>query len=163
MKFVGKFVRESFTRDGKREITFTCDTPLLLDETKNYAVDIKEKKPKRSEEQNRLFWELVGQICLKQDGDRRHEKELYIQLLKMSGAKYRTLLCLNEAVSDIENADGIRGVDILKRNGKYSVINVYFGSSKFDTAEMAQLIDTTLNYAYEVGVDDMNYWKGQLK
>ena len=45
----------------------------------------------------------------------------------------------------------------------YDTIWAFYGSSTFDTKEMSDLIETTLKYAEEVGVPDVNsYWKGLL-
>ena len=41
---------------------------------------------------------------------------------------------------------------------------IFYGSSKFDTKEMSDLIDTTPRYASEVGVENVNdYWRELLK
>lgn len=162
MNFIGKFVRESYSRMGDREVTFTCSIPDVFSDDKEYAIDIREVKPKRSLEQNRLFWKLVNQIAMKQDGNLNDVNQLYVQLLKMSGAKYETISATLEGIEALKQVKGIRGIEILKTQGNHCIANVYVGSSQFNTTEMSQLIETTLNYAYEVGLDS-EYWRDLLE
>lgn len=130
-----------------------------------YLVSIEPKKKKRSLDQNRLFWKLVGEIAKKEDGDLRNVDDLYTYLLQMSGAKYEVFNVKHEALEGVKRI--YKHVRVVKqkevRGCLWDVCFVFYGSSTFDTKEMSQLIDTTLNYAMEIGVDNVNdYWKEVL-
>ncbi len=130
-----------------------------------YVVEIEPKKKKRSLDQNRYFWALLGEIAKKENGDLRDVDDLYTNLLEMSGSKYETLVIKHEALERFKGL--VRHVKIIKQqiyqHELYDTIWAFYGSSKFDTKEMAQLIDTTFRYASEVGVENVdNYWKGLL-
>lgn len=129
-----------------------------------YMVSIEPRKKKRTLDQNRYFWALLGEICKKENGDLRNIDDLYTHLLQMSGAKYEVLIIKHEALARFSSLARLRHVKLVKQqvinHELYDMVYAFYGSSQFDTSEMSQLIDTTLNYAYEVGVEDVNnYWK----
>ena len=39
----------------------------------------------------------------------------------------------------------------------------YIGSSRYDTKEMTELIDTALDYANEIGIDDVETLRGKYE
>ena len=130
-----------------------------------YMVSIEPKKKKRSLDQNRYFWKLVGEIAKKEDGDLRDADNLYTTLLQMAGAKYESLIIKHEALERFKSL--VRHVKVIKQqiinHEVYDTIWAFYGSSTFDTKEMSDLIETTLKYAEEAGVPDVNsYWKGLL-
>ncbi len=142
----------------------SAPVPFNLDDGE-YLVSIEPKKKKRSLDQNRYFWKLVGEIAKKENGDLRDVDELYTNLLQMSGAKYESVIIKHEALERFKSL--VRHVKIMKQqvinHELYDTVWAFYGSSQFDTSEMAQLIDTTLKYAEEAGVPDVNsYWKGLL-
>ena len=130
-----------------------------------YIVSIEPKKRKRSLEQNRLFWKLVGEIAKKEDGNLRNIDDLYTYLLQMAGAKYEVVNVKHEALNSLRSI--FKHIRIVKqrevRGCLWDSCFVFYGSSTFNTKEMSQLIDTTLNYAQEVGVENVNeYWREVL-
>lgn len=131
-----------------------------------YMVSIEQKRNKRSLDQNRYFWALLGEITKKENGDLKEINNLYVHLLKMAGAKYEVCMIKHEALERFKSL--YRDVMVVKQttinNELYDLLYAFYGSSKFDSKEMTTLIDVTLNYAYEVGVDSVkNYWEGILK
>lgn len=130
-----------------------------------YVVSIEPKKRNRTIDQNKYFWALLGEIAKKENGDLKEIDNLYTHLLQMTGAKYETLIIKHEALERFKSL--VRHVKVIKQqvinHEVYDTIYAFYGSSTFNTSEMTQLIETTLNYAYEVGVEDVNnYWKGIL-
>lgn len=142
----------------------SADVPFGLEDGE-YAVTIEPISKKRTLRQNRYFWKLVGEISKKENGDLRDVDNLYTNLLQMSGAKYESLIIKHEALERFRSL--VRHVKIIKQqvinHELYDTVWAFYGSSQFDTSEMSQLIDTTLKYAEEAGVPDVNsYWKGLL-
>ena len=129
-----------------------------------YLVSIEPKSKKRSLDQNRYFWALLGEIAKREDGNLRNVDELYLHLLEMSGAKYETLIIKHEALERFKSL--VRHVKVVKQqivnHEVYDTVYAFYGSSKLNTKEMSQLIDTAIDYAYEVGVEYPDYWKGAL-
>ena len=142
----------------------SAPVPFNLDDGE-YLVSIEPKKKKRSLDQNRYFWKLVGEIAKTENGDLKDVDDLYTHLLQMAGAKYESLIIKHEALERFKGL--VRHVKIMKQqvinHELYDTVWAFYGSSQFDTSEMSQLIDTTLKYAEEAGVPDVNsYWKGLL-
>lgn len=130
-----------------------------------YMITIEPKKKKRSLDQNRYFWALVGEIAKKENGDLKDVDDLYTNLLMMSGAKYETVIIRHEALDRFKSL--VKHVKVMDQrivnHELYDTVYAFYGSSTFNTSEMADLIDTTLKYASEVGVEGVNdYWKGLL-
>lgn len=150
-------------------LALKMNRPIDLDQEKRYEVDIKEYKSKRSLEQNRYLWLLITEITKAQNGGIANQDnitETYTNLLEMANAKFDFILCPPDAIKEFKKrfrAIRINGTYTIE-NVEYMQLQVFYGSSTMNTKEMSQLIDTTLDYAYEVGVNDVdNYWKEILK
>lgn len=150
-------------------LALQLNRPCEIDEKKLYEVEFNEYKSKRSLEQNRYLWLLITEITKKENGGRATSEDLiitYCNLLEQANAKFDFLLIPNEAISEFKKRfRAVRLINHVKIKGVvYAQIQAFWGSSTMNTTEMSELIDTTLNYAYEVGVDDVaNYWKEVLK
>ena len=138
--------------------------PFALEDGE-YEVTIEKKKRHRTLDQNKYFWKLLGEISKKENGDLKDVENLYTHLLEMAGAKYESMIIKHEALDRWKQL--VRHVKIIKqqivRNELFDTIYTFYGSSTFDTSEMADLIDTTLRYASEVGVEGVDdYWRKLL-
>lgn len=150
-------------------LALKMNRPIDLDQSKRYEVDIKEYKSKRSLEQNRYLWKLITEIAKVENGGITNQDnitETYTNLLEKANAKFEFILCSPDAIKEFKKrfrAIRINGTVIIK-TVEYTQLQVFYGSSTMNTKEMSQLIDTTLDYAYEAGVNDVdNYWKEILK
>lgn len=150
-------------------LALKMNRPIDLDQSKKYEVDIKEYKSKRSLEQNRYLWKLITEIAKVENGGITNQDnitETYTNLLEKANAKFEFVLCPKEAINEFKKC--FRAIRV---NGAYTIesveytqLQVFYGSSTMNTKEMSQLIDITLDYAYEVGVADVdNYWKEILR
>ena len=132
-----------------------------------YSIEFKKYRKGRSLDQNAYFWKLVTEIAKKEDGDLRNKDVLYCHLLEMAGAKYEILYMQEDALESLKQHEIVRDVKVIRRevinNQAMVTVYMFYGSSTFDTKEMADLIDVTLKYAAEVGVENVDsYWKGVL-
>ena len=130
---------------------------LKLDFDKIYQIEIKEPKSKRSIEQNKMLWELIHKIAKITEHD---DIEIYCTALERADAKSDYVI----TASDMEEAlrKSFRGVKFIRmqevNNKECYVYKVYIGSSKMDTKEMTDLLNTVIEMCYEVGiqVDEFN-------
>lgn len=124
----------------------------LFDKTKEYVCDIAEAKSKRSIEQNKLLWELIGKIANKTHND---DIDVYCSLLEKANAKYEYILTANDMEETLKKSfRGVKFIRTQELNGKECyVYKVYIGSSKMNTQEMTNLIDVALNIAAEYGIE----------
>ena len=150
-------------------LALKMNRPIDLDQSKRYEVDIKEYKSKRSLEQNRYLWKLITEIAKVENGGITNQDnitETYTNLLEKANAKFEFILCPPDAIKEFKKrfrAIRINGTVIIK-TVEYTQLQVFYGSSTMNTKEMSQLIDCVLDYAYEVGVHDVdNYWQEILK
>ncbi len=122
-----------------------------LEKDKVYKLEISEVKAKRSIEQNKLLWKIIGDIA-ERDKSYGDEWEVYCTLLKMAKCKYKSYVVQDDDA--IEVLRGVcRAVEVVGTtdiHGKdFKVVRVYEGSSKFNTKEMTTLIDKAMEWASE--------------
>lgn len=138
-----------------------------LDKEKMYAIDITDINKKRSLNQNNKLWALITDICKKEDGNASDKENKYLNLLEMAGIKTNILSIEKVAIEDFKRYSKARKINVLDEfksvTGKENaVIEVIYGSSTFNTAEMSQLINAALTYADEIGLNK-GYWETLFK
>ncbi len=135
---------------------------LAFDETKQsdkkLEIEVKPYRSKRSLEQNRLLWVLLGKMAMAMSGRKNKvsSEECYAIMLEEANVSYDYLLGLPEAEPMLKQSFRVvRKVGERVVNGKTLNIYQYFiGSSKFDTQEMTGLIESVLDKLAELGVYD---------
>ena len=141
--------------------------PVDIDYTKKYDLVLTAHKSNRSLEQNRYMWLLIGEIDRKLNGGLSKDPiQVYIHLLQKANAKYDFIYILPEAVKTMKKRfRAMQKIADVEVNGvMMENWQVFYGSSTMNTKEMSRLIDCALDYAYEVGVPDIdNYWQSMLK
>lgn len=125
-----------------------------LDIDKQYVVEIKEPKSKRSLEQNKLLWRLIHKIAKETYQD---DMDVYCSILERADALSDYVI----TAIDMENAlrKSFRGVKFLRMqevNGKECyVYKVYLGSSKMNVAEMNELLEIVFQICSELKIPTM--------
>ena len=137
---------------------------LWLEEYQNKDLTITiSDKADRSNRQNALMWALIHDIDKEMNGysSKDGEESLYISLIEEANIKPEYMMMLPEAVERFAKTSGFRVVQEVDRrqykDKEMAVVKCYPGSSKFDTAEMSDLIEAVLRYAAEVGINLKNY------
>lgn len=164
---MSKLLANKITRNGKDIILTTNASNYHLNMMMNelndidmFEVTIKKHKESRSVRQNNMLWSLLEKISLEVNGSRREDDlwNVYKDLLKRAHIKHVILAAVRQAKPILE--ENFRYVEELPNSmttekGKELVLfKCFIGSSRFDTREMAELIDTALDYAHEIGVVD---------
>lgn len=171
IKIIAELVNKSRDIDGRLLITFRLDNfkleHLLMDiKEDKYSLEIKEITNKRTLQQNSFMWALIDEIDKKQNGYLSDPIGIYCQILEMANAKYEYLLCEERTIESLRKSSGIRALDVKGKeyvNGiEYTLIKVFIGTSQFNKKEMAQLLDTTINYANELGIET-EYYKNLME
>lgn len=123
------------------------------------AFDI--KKTKRTLDQNALLWALLTLYAEALGGGRRgsvQPEDIYYQMLNKYGVA-QFLVIQSEAVETLRmHYRDIKVIDdaVVVRNGKRTpakLVKCILGSSRYDTKEMAQLIDGVFDELAAIGVD----------
>lgn len=134
------------------------DIDLELD--KDYVLEIKEAKSKRTIQQNKYMWALIRAIA-NHETMNQDECEIYSLALEEANAKYIYLLGVPEAEDELKkNFRAVRVVRPTIENGKqFIVYKCFIGTSKMDTKEMTKVLDIIIAWAEELGIEtDEKYY-----
>lgn len=132
--------------DGKQVLSFEVISGLgNLDELidKDLTVEIKPFRKRRSLDANAYFWVLCDKLAVKTGISK---EEIYRESIKNIGGNSDTVCVVDEAVDKLRSAWERNGLgwqtEVLdsKIKGCTNVI-LYYGSSTYDTKQMARLID----------------------
>lgn len=111
-------------------------------------------KEKRSNQANKYFWELLGQLCLEMGLDTIEEYKKRVRQLgvfRYWEIDKNNVATFNKMWSDNGIAWFTDVVDIAE-NGKIG-INAYYGSSSYNTKQMAKLIDGVVQDCKAIGIE----------
>lgn len=124
---------------------------LKLEMDKLYICEIKEPKSKRSLQQNKLLWKLIHSIAKETCQD---DNDVYCGVLERADALSDYVITAIEMAEDLRKSfRGVKFIRMQEVNGKDCyVYKVYIGSSKMNTKEMTELLDTTLQICGEYGI-----------
>lgn len=163
--FNAQYARRQISEEGYPELVFTVKGAVSqtgiqeLQKDTAYRFQLNEIKSKRSLEQNAMLWKLIDEIACVTGND---EEDIYLLALEKAGAKYEYIACLPEAEESLKKA--FRVVKLMNQfvhNGRtFNQYKAFIGSSKMNTKEMSNLLDTVIQIAGENGIYLEEYeWK----
>lgn len=171
IRLLGEFREKFLNNDGDMVLLFKVSDLPSRKEAENfkqgqrYTINASVPKSTRSNQQNRMMWALIGEICEKINGCRSDAEEMniYCQILQETGAKCDLFQCTEEAYAAFKKQ--FRYCTVLEerdgKKGKTLIVKAYFGTSQMNTEEMSKVIDRTIQYAEEVGINT-EYWREVL-
>ena len=131
------------------------DAVKVLDENKEYTIKLDKVRKKRSLNANGYMWELCEQIAQKLDITK---EDVYRQAIKDVGV-FQTVEINQKAENTLIYSWSLHGigwiaetVDGSKRDG-FKIINLYYGSSTYNTKQMSRLIDHIVQDAKSLGIE----------
>jgi hypothetical protein len=134
---------------------------LGIDETKKYEITIKEHKENRSVRQNSMLWAIIEKISLEINGSKRDEDiwKVYVDLLHRANIKYEILAGEEKVLPILQEhfryVEKLNNSMVTERGKTLYAFKCYIGSSKFDTKEMMEMIQASLDYATLIGISDL--------
>ena len=157
MDFHGRFVNASKDwNTGEWNVTFTCDSESALhelDEIKEADLDITAKKHrnKRSLDANAYAWVLMQKIAEKVN---KGKWEVYLDMLRQYSRAFTFLIVKPKAVEAVMNmyrtCIDFGEINVNGMTGHQ--LQVYFGSSTFDTKEMTVFLDGIISTANDLNI-----------
>ena len=158
MKVIATFEKRLYNERHESELTLLVSNYQHqqwlseLEKDKLYTVELKEVKSKRSIQQNALLWKLLHLLEIE-------TKELaidwYIKSLIDTGAIVDYIWCADRTEDTVMKS--FRAIQKMKYEKMKNVDGYWYrvivGSSKFNIAEMNELIDTVLRYCAELNID----------
>ena len=123
-----------------------------MDLDKYYDVSIKEPTNKRSLQQNKMLWSLIHSIAKATNQD---DNDVYCGLLEKADALSDYIITAVEMEDALRKSfRGIKFMRMQEVNGKDCYIyKVYLGSSKMNTKEMTELLETAIQIASELEIE----------
>ncbi len=158
-------IRLSFTENHVPEIALTLDlSPRaaqdatqkakdVLARGKSLEVDIRQHRQKRSLDANAYMWVLLSKMA---EVLSTTKDELYLEMLARYGV-FTHIVVKPEIVERVKAEwRTVRELGEVTVNGKTGVqLQCYFGSSTYDSKEMAALIDGVVSECKDLGIETM--------
>ena len=150
-----RFKKSKFNLFLPRILDFVAN----LDEDSDFELSIDKVKAKRSNDANRYFWQLVGQLSATINVS---PEDIYRTYIKDVGGNYEVVPIREDAVDCWLSAWRSKGIgwqcEIIgdsKLRGYKNVI-CYYGSSTYDTRQMSRLIDLCVQDCKAQGIETMS-------
>lgn len=127
----------------------------LYTQDQDKQFEIKEHKQKRSINANNYAWVLLHQIAEKINSTK---EEVYKKYIKEIGI-FRPITINNEAVSTINHSWENQGlgwfVEVVTRGNTTTDLLLYYGTSSYNTSQMAKFVDYIVEDCKELGIETM--------
>ena len=165
MKTTGEITEVSVNfKNSKGKITLDIDTKNvetleLLNKLKEKKLDIeiKQHREKRSGRANRYFWELLNEICELQNIDpiEDYKRRVFeLGIFKITPVLEEDFETWKKVWEERGIAWACEKLDTKEINGiKICDLVLYYGSSSFNTKQMARLIDNLVQDCRAVGIE----------
>lgn len=136
------------------------------------SIKIKKYSPKRSLNANNYAWQLITQLAENQGVPK---EEIYQRHIKEIGV-CRQVEIDEKAVDTLIHSWGLHGIGWVAEKLDYGehdgfiLVNLYYGSSTYNTKQMSRLIDNIVQDCQSVGIDTrtpdeianlINLWGGK--
>lgn len=118
---------------------------------KEYDVEIKEHREKRSLDANAALWKMLSMMA---DKLHTNKDELYIEMLDRYGVFTHIVVKPNVVDRVKQEWKTVRELGEVTINGKTGIqLQCYFGSSTYDSKEFSTLLDGVIEEAKEIGIE----------
>lgn len=132
-----------------------------LDDKKEYIVEVREKREKRSLDANAYCWVLIGKIA---DKLRISKEECYVHMLKDYGQQFVCKIPNKYVEHFRKNTKYFEEHESLEAEEKAQYFRVFVGSSNYNTDEMSVLIEGIVQEAKALDIETMTpYELAKLK
>jgi hypothetical protein len=129
--------------DRIKAVAWLASLTETLKDDKEYVIEVKEKKPRRSLDSNAYFWLLADKLA-----EKLHIEvtEIYRSYIKEIGGVSDTVCVLEKAADKLEEAWRTRGLGwqterLPSKMPNCVNVKLYYGSSVYDRDQMSRLIE----------------------
>lgn len=129
-----------------------------IDPKKDYDISIKPKRRRRSLDANAYLWVLIGKLGEKL---KKSDIEIYREQLKDNGV-FEIIPIRTDAMARWIAIWGSKGIGWVcddlgecRNTPGYHNVKCYYGSSTYNTKEMARLIDSVVTECKEQGIETL--------
>ena len=150
--------------DGKAKLVLEINEKNCLKEIydeysqcEKLSIDIKKYRKKRSLDANAYLWVLCGKLAEKMGISK---EEVYRQQIIDAGI-YRSVKVSSEAADTLIKSWKMHGIGWVAEladdyaDNEWSIINLYYGSSVYNTKQISRLIDNVVNECKNLNIQTM--------
>lgn len=156
----GRLLDLSFTLNGKQRLVIELDDDFRQDfaglKEHDVSIEVKRWRKKRSLDANAYAWVLIDKIA---QATGVPKTEVYRQAIREIGGVSDIVAVPDNAVDKFREGWSKQGIgwqtEILDSKPGYKRIVVYYGSSTYDTQQMAALIDSLVQDAQALGIETL--------
>ena len=148
-------MRVKFIEAYGRRLTFEIVPPveaLTIEPGKEYDIDVKRHREKRSLNANAYCWVLCSKIAEKTNSSK---DEIYENMIQKYGYMDEELTITVKSEVDMDRIDGHWKYIQTSKDGKWKAYTMIRGSSTYNTAEMAHFIDMIVLEAKELKIETL--------
>lgn len=145
--------------DDRQELQRIFDNAGKVDPEKEYSVTIKQRRKKRSLDANGYMWALLDKLAKKL---KTSSEELYVFFVRYYG-KRDSIQLTEEAAKTLTESWNNRGLGwFVDDMGPSRTIpgarslRIFYGTSEYNTKEMARLIDEVVEECKAQGIETMS-------
>jgi hypothetical protein len=109
-------------------------------------------REKRSKAANSMVWAIIGQIA---DVLRTDKDSVYYEMLTRYGQREEKMFSIRQDAYETFCRAADNHCCVVEVNGNIFTVAILIGSSKYNTRQMAILIDGVMSDAKELGIDTM--------
>ena len=140
--------------DKVKAIAWLASLIDSLDDGKEYIIEVKERKKKRSLDANAYAWALITELAAVMN---EKKTDVYKRYIAECGGNCEVVCCRNEAVNTLINCWTSRGLGWQAETYPSKLagctnVNLYYGSSVFDAKQMNVFIDSIVQDCKAVGI-----------
>ena len=125
----------------------------IIAKGKKLSVEVTEHRDRRSLDANAYCWVLCDKIA---EVIRSTKEEVYQEVIRRVGV-FTDVAVKHEAVESYVSHFSKQGIgnsaEVRERGESYTAVRSYFGSSTYDTKQMARLIDEIVHTAQELDIE----------
>ncbi|MEG1011013.1 MAG: hypothetical protein RSD27_09665 [Ruthenibacterium sp.] len=126
-----------------------------MKENRTYTAELKEYHARRSLDANAYFWVLCDKLAV---ATNLPKTELYRNAIRDIGGNSETVCVRNEAAGKLADGWTRNGIGWFCEAGESKLsgctnVTLYYGSSTYDTKQMARLIDNIVQDCEAVGIE----------
>lgn len=147
---LGNEMTITFTINEKSEI---IEDYYKIKDCEKLSISVKKYREKRSQDANAYMWVLLQKMAVKLNTSK---DELYLQMLEKYGV-FTHIIAKPKAVKRVkEEFRTVRELGEVTVNGVTGIqLQIYYGSSTYDTLEMSQLIDGVVNECKDLEIETL--------
>lgn len=121
-----------------------------------YELNIREKDKSRTYEQIKKLWATIDDISRADYGDTSQSQNIYFQILQMSGIQTEKIILPERALEPFRRKVrtlNVIGYEVVNHQPMVLVNACMKGISEMSKKELANVIETTIRYASEKGIE----------